>query len=181
MAKSPAPKTAKTPPAAEPSGKAVSQPSGLVGFILAMLALTGVAVGAGGFVGFMLNGKGEKAAQAHAPAEKHAAEPTKPNFANGAELRPLAPIVTNLAGPKGTWIRFEASLVLAAGAGTGPEINALPAHISEDILAFLRTVDLAQIEGPSGFQHLREDLNDRARVRSGGKVQELVIQTLIVE
>ena len=34
---------------------------------------------------------------------------------------------------------------------------------------------------PSGFQHLREDLNDRVRVRSGGKVRDLVIQSMIIE
>jgi flagellar FliL protein len=29
--------------------------------------------------------------------------------------------------------------------------------------------------------HLREDLNERARLRSGGKVRELVIQSLVLE
>jgi flagellar FliL protein len=42
-------------------------------------------------------------------------------------------------------------------------------------------VQLGQIEGASGFQNLREDLNDLVRIRSAGKVRELVIQTLIVE
>jgi flagellar FliL protein len=57
----------------------------------------------------------------------------------------------------------------------------LAAQITEDIVAFLRTVPLTQIQGASGFQHLREDLNDRVRVRSGGKVRDLVIQALIIE
>ena len=48
------------------------------------------------------------------------------------------------------------------------------------IIARLRP-KLAQIQGASGFQHLREDLNDRVRVRSGGKVRDLVIQSLIIE
>ena len=38
-----------------------------------------------------------------------------------------------------------------------------------------------QIEGANGFQNLREDLNERARVRSGGRVREVVIQSLVVE
>jgi hypothetical protein len=29
--------------------------------------------------------------------------------------------------------------------------------------------------------HLREDLNDRARVRSGGKVRDIIVHALIVE
>ena len=57
----------------------------------------------------------------------------------------------------------------------------LVAQIAEDIIAFLRTVTLVQIQGASGFQHLREDLNDRVRVRSGGKIRDLVIQSMIIE
>ena len=95
-----------------------------------------------------------------------------------ASLKPLPPIMTNLAGAKGTWIRIEASVVFAADAASP---NALAAAIAEDMVAYLRTVPLSQIEGPSGFLHLREDLNDRARIRSAGKVRELVIQALVLE
>ena len=94
-------------------------------------------------------------------------------------MRPLPPIVTNLASPERTWIRLEASLVVD-GDQTA-EANVLVAQIAEDIVAFLRTVALVQIQGASGFQHLREDLNDRVPVRSGGKVRDLVIQSMIVE
>jgi flagellar FliL protein len=61
------------------------------------------------------------------------------------------------------------------------EDNSLAGQIGEDILAFLRTLSLAQIQGASGFQHLREDLGDRVRTRSRGKVRDLIIQALIVE
>ncbi len=62
-----------------------------------------------------------------------------------------------------------------------PDAGTLSAQIVEDIVAFLRTVSLSQIQGASGFQHLREDLNDRVRVRSGGKVRDLVVQSMIIE
>ena len=61
------------------------------------------------------------------------------------------------------------------------ESEAMIAEVTEDIVAFLRTVPLEQLEGPSGFQHLREDLNDRARVRSKGRVSELIVQGLVIE
>ena len=67
------------------------------------------------------------------------------------------------------------------GLDAAKEENMLAGRISEDIVAFLRTVPLAQIEGANGFQHLREDLNDRARIRSEGRVREVIIQSLIVE
>jgi flagellar protein FliL len=49
------------------------------------------------------------------------------------------------------------------------------------MLAYLRTLSLAQIQGPSGLLHLREDLNERVKMRSKGVVQELVLETLIVQ
>ncbi|WP_052763752.1 flagellar basal body-associated FliL family protein [Microvirga massiliensis] len=54
-------------------------------------------------------------------------------------------------------------------------------EIRQDTLAYLRTVSLAQIQGPSGLLHLREDLNERVQIRSKGAVKELVIQALIVQ
>jgi flagellar FliL protein len=51
----------------------------------------------------------------------------------------------------------------------------------QDILSYIRTMSLAQIQGPSGLLHLREDLNERARLRSKGVIQELVLETLIVQ
>ena len=178
MAKSKAPAKPAEPAvkpavAAEP-GKDASPLS----FILAMLVLTGLGVGAGGLFGLQIAGRVEKAPAAKAEAAP-AAPAVKAKLGEGASLRPLTPIVTNLASPERTWVRLEASILLDADAGGDP--NVLIANISEDILAFLRTLSLPLVEGASGFQHLREDLNDRVRVRSGGKVRDLVIHTFILE
>jgi flagellar FliL protein len=48
-------------------------------------------------------------------------------------------------------------------------------------LGFLQTLSVLQLGGPSGLQHLREDLNDRAIVRSDGRVRELVIESIVVQ
>jgi flagellar FliL protein len=45
----------------------------------------------------------------------------------------------------------------------------------------MRTVKLPQVEGASGFQHLKEDLEERARIRSGGRVKKILIKTLLFE
>ena len=50
------------------------------------------------------------------------------------------------------------------------------ADIGDDIVAYLRTVSLAQIEGPRGLAASRQDLNERAAIRSAGKVRELIIE-----
>jgi flagellar FliL protein len=96
-----------------------------------------------------------------------------------AGLFDMPPIVTNLGAPRDTWIRLEASIVFDAKALPHPEVMAR--EIAGDELAYLRTVTLTQIEGPVGLQDIRQDLKERASIRSGGKVTELIIRTLVVQ
>jgi flagellar FliL protein len=148
----------------------------MLSLVAELAILTCFAVGAGGLFGMQVLSGSDIAGTR---PEAISSQGQKSRYSETDNLRPLPPIVTNLASPKGTWIRIEASVVVGADAAAGA--NALVAAIAEDIVAYLRTVPLAQIEGPSGFLHLREDLNDRARIRTGGKVRELVIQALVLE
>jgi flagellar protein FliL len=160
---------------AEAAPAPAKKPS-MLSLVAELAILTCFAVGAGGLFGMqMLSGSDNAGTRPEAISQQG----QKSRYSETANLKPLPPIVTNLASPKGTWIRIEASVVVGADAAAGA--NALVAAIAEDIVAYLRTVPLAQIEGPSGFLHLREDLNDRARIRTGGKVRELVIQALVLE
>lgn len=145
--------------------------------IAAVATLTLLGIGSGGLLGLHLRARLDGAAESK--AESAAQPQIKSPYPAGMGLRPLAPIVTNLAGAERTWIRLEGALVMEGDQSA--EAKMLAAQISEDIVAFLRTVPLAQVQGASGFQHLREDLNDRVRVRSNGKVHDLVIQALIIE
>jgi len=96
----------------------------------------------------------------------------------GAMIR-LAPIVTNLARPSETWIRLEGS-ILTDGV-EGELARALAAEVGGDLMAYLRTLALSQIEGASGLQALREDIAERVRLRSDGKARDFVIDTLVVQ
>ncbi len=91
----------------------------------------------------------------------------------------LPPIVTNLGGSSDVWVRLEASIVYDTKALPRPE--AVAGEIAADELAYLRTATLAQMEGPIGMQGIRQDLAERAKIRSGGKVAELIIRTLVVQ
>jgi flagellar FliL protein len=91
----------------------------------------------------------------------------------------LSPIVTNLGAPQDTWVRLESSIVFDPKTLLHPE--AVASQIGDDILAYLRTVSLHQLEGPIGLENIRQDLNERAATRSGGKVHALVIKTLVVQ
>ncbi len=143
--------------------------------ILPAMLLTVLAVGCGAGLGLHLAGITVASDQAPKLSPKDAASLL--NYDN-PRVKKLPPIVTNLAEPAETWARIEATIVFA---DVLPDTNMYTVQISEDILAFLRTVKLSQIEGPSNFQHLREDLKDRVAIRSGGEVSELIIESLVVQ
>ncbi len=141
-----------------------------------MALVTILAAAAGGLYGMQIvpivTGLLEARAKASEP-------PPAPRFAEGAKLKDLAPIITNLAQPPETWVRLEASLVLDAKATPLPDV--LVGEITNDVLAYMRTVTLKQIEGASGLRRLGEDLNERVSIRSDGRVHEVIIQTLVVQ
>ncbi len=148
----------------------------LVQLIIALVALTVIGAAAGGLLGIKLVGLAEHAIETR---PELTAELPEPAYSDGATLVALPPIVTNLGAPKDVWIRLEAAAVFKSV----PDMNTdvVVAMIGEDILAYLRTVSLYQIEGASGFLHLREDLLDRAMIRTKGKVSDLVITSLVLE
>jgi flagellar FliL protein len=148
------------------------------GGIAGILIVTLLAAAAGGGFGFYLSGslkEKEPPKKAAAGAKK---PEEKPNIAAGTKLVEMTPIIVNLAEPKTAWIRIEASLILD---GEVEGVQALSGKIAEDITAYLKSTTVAQLEGGSGFQNLREDLNERARLRGGKEVKELVVHGVIIE
>ncbi len=91
----------------------------------------------------------------------------------------LPPIVTNLGAPQDTWVRLEGSIIFDPK--TLPHPEAVAGQIGDDVLAYLRTVSLRQLEGPIGLENIRQDLNERAATRSGNKVRGFLIRTLVVQ
>jgi flagellar protein FliL len=145
---------------------------GIGALALVMALLTVVAGGVGFLSGNQLRRSLAQPASANAvPASPR---PPKPE---GLQVVPLPPVLTALAGDSG-WIRLEASVLVD---GDKPLPTEQPAKLAEDILALLRTLTLHQIAGASGFQHLREELTDRLKTRTGGRVREITIQSMVIE
>ena len=94
----------------------------------------------------------------------------------GSLLIQLAPMTTNLASPANIWVRLDASIVLDT-----PQPPEMVEAVHQDLLALLRTIKMHQIEGASGYQHFRADLKERAAIRSGGHVKDVLIRTLLFE
>ena len=167
------------------------------GFIIALVVLTLVGGGGGFFFGNkVLKSNGDSHAVA---AAGKAEEPPKEGAKEGehesghgsghgekdakeampsGELVQLAPIITNLAQPSGKYIRLEGAILVEPGYA---DAKILAAQVGEDVIMLLKTLVLAQIQGASGLNHLREDINERVRVRSEGKAHEFIIQSLVVE
>jgi flagellar protein FliL len=113
------------------------------------------------------------------PAQPQAAStPPPPAAANGRQVVTLPVVLTNLGGEGGGWVRLEAGAVFESDKPMPAE---LAARLAEDFTALLRTLSMQQLASASGFQHLREDLTERARTRSGGKVREVTIQAMVIE
>ena len=144
--------------------------------IFAMAILTLIAAGTGVATGFHILVTAERALDAR---KGTAPPPLASTYATTSRLRKLSPIVTNLAAPANNWARIEVSMV--TDSLSDEESGILSAHIGEDIVAYLRTTSVSQLEGARGLQHLRDDLTERANIRSLGKVKQLIIETLVIQ
>ena len=72
----------------------------------------------------------------------------------------------------------ETALVAAHGVKIEPD---LAASIQGDFAAYLSALSLPQLAGASGLQYLREDLEERAKLRSDGRVEKVIISSLVME
>ncbi|MBS0242947.1 MAG: flagellar basal body-associated FliL family protein [Proteobacteria bacterium] len=146
---------------------------GLIGFLIAVALLTVTCSGMGFFGGDLLK---RKLAQPETPQKviSEAKLDPKPD----QQLLQIPSLVTNLAGEKAPWVRLEASVILD---GQAPVQTALAAQLAQDATSLLRTLTMQQISGPSGFQNLRQELLDRFATRTGGRVSDLTIQSMVIE
>ncbi|MCI0734738.1 MAG: flagellar basal body-associated FliL family protein [Beijerinckiaceae bacterium] len=142
--------------------------------VMAVLTICAVAAGAGLGLAF-----GRTVPKESPPAAMPPSDAGGMKYGGETAVQEVPPVITNLAGQDTTWVRVQTSIVFDRKALQKPETVA--AEIGDDILAFMRTLSLAQISGASGLQHLREDLNERAAIRSGGLVRELILQSVVVQ
>jgi flagellar protein FliL len=147
-------------------------------WLLLFALLTLLAAGVGGVSSLYMIGQVERAVDERTKAEEETVQRVV-TYDSGSTVTSLGTLVTNLASPGDVWIRLEASVVVRTGTFANPQ--AMVAEIRQDLLGYLRTLSVAQIEGPSGLAHLREDLAERVQVRSKGQARDLFIETLVVQ
>ncbi|MGU3358994.1 flagellar basal body-associated protein FliL [Methylobacterium sp. M6A4_1b] len=164
--------------AAKTGDKADDKKGGGKGWILALALTSLVAIGTGGGLGMYLLSTVEKAVDVKKKDEEDKAVKVL-KYTGDLALRSVGSVVTNLADTNDAWVRLESSVVFKTGSVPNPDVAL--AEIRSDIVAYLRTVSLKQLEGASGLQHLREDLNERVALRTKGQVRELIVEMLVVQ
>lgn len=157
---------------------AKSKGSPLIMTIVGLLVLTVLGGGGGWVVGGMVAPRIKAATAAVQATAKAAGEGKKDAATEGQAngIVTLDPITTNLAYPSQNWIRLEIALVFK-----GPPDAQLAQSIHQDILSYVRTVSLQQIEGARGLQYLRDDIQERVDLRSEGRVSKVMFRTFVIE
>ena len=155
-------------------------------FVVIVLLLSLVGAGAGFAVGSILQSgplAGNSVPEAETVNKPEAAEgdgeETELIDPHSLRVVPFPPVLTTLAEPKGKWIRLEGSIMITTDAEDPPEV--LAERSGEQILTYLRSVRLDQIEGPTNVLGFREDLNEMLHVLSKGQVKGILINGLVVE
>lgn len=146
----------------------------IVALIAVVVVLTLIAAGGGWFLGGQLGLVVAGADAAKADSNKKAPAEEMPT----GSVVPLKPILTNVKIPQDVWLRLEAGVIARPGEKISDE---LAATVAGDFMAFLRTVNLMQLRGPAGLEYLRMDLQERARMRSEGKIEKVYIWALVME
>jgi len=157
-----------------------AQEGGKAGSLVGFAIVTVVALGFGAGFGMLISDE-PTAVQVESDVETPSAKARNKAAAAvpaTSRLVALPPLVVNLAQPRDTWIRIEASLLVDQKV-EGADV--LAARLAEDFVAYLRTASLSQFEGPSGFQNLREDLVDRAMIRGREHIKDVIIHGVVVE
>jgi len=163
---------------------------GGMGFVIGLVVATLVAAGAGAGLGFVLGPnlatpKQEKQQAQEQEEEEEKQARFKPEYTAPGTVVRLKPVIANLRAPFKSWARLEAAMLVGADIGKDKEkaqaVEALKAIVEQDITAWLRTLALKDLEGPSSLTFLHDDLTERARIRSKGLVREIIILTLVVE
>jgi flagellar protein FliL len=165
---------------AQDGAKAEAPPSGGgMGQLIISIVLAVVIGGAGGAAfGFLapLGGAQRTAASTDADHPDPAHIPGR--FPDDAMEIGLEPIIADLDGPQRNKVRLDLAIIAAHGT---PANSPLKSEIREDVIALLRGVKVADIEGVRGFQNLRQQLEDRAKIRGRGAILGLLIGGLAIQ
>lgn len=161
-----------TPAAAEP------KKSGVMGLVIALLVTTGLGIGGGAVLALnqvdtIAAAEKKKAIEAPRMVDDALA------WSKDTAVVDLDPVIANLASPSQMWIRLETAIIFNKDEVS--DVARLKTEVTGDILAFVRTVTVGELQGASALNHLRDDLNERVRFQTAGAVEELIIEAMVLQ
>jgi flagellar FliL protein len=93
--------------------------------------------------------------------------------------REMPPLITNLLMPADMWIRLESTIVFDQADFENPDV--IVAEVSGDLLAYLRSLTIREVQGAEGLMFLRQELKERGALRTKGRMKDIIIQALVVQ
>ncbi len=161
--------------------KTENQPAGggVGGFMMSAIVAVILGAGGGGAFGYFAMPDGSPS---NSPPKNESASPAPApvigRFPNDAIELAIPAVITDLDTDPKIRARLDVSIIVAHGT---PETTTLLGEVREDVVAYLKGLTLSDIQGVRGFQNLREQLDDRARIRGRGAVLGLLIGGLVLE
>lgn len=145
-----------------------------------MPSLIAIVLGAGGGAafGYFAIPDGTAASPPAQGETKPQPPPTPGRFPNDAMELAVPSVITDIGTDPRMRARLDVSIIVAHGTS---ESTTLIGEVREDMIAYLKGLTVADIQGVRGFQNLREQLDDRARVRGRGAILGLLIGGLVLE
>lgn len=137
-------------------------------------------IGGGGAFGYFVipSVPASLSKDAPTPTAAASAAPQVGRFPNDALEIGIPSIIVDLKGEPRSRVRLDLSLVAVHGTA---ETGTLKDEVREDVIAYLKGLTVADIQGVRGFQNLREQLDDRAKIRGRGAILGLLIGGFVIE
>jgi flagellar FliL protein len=137
-------------------------------------------IGGGGAFGYFAIPVGTAPAPAEVakPAAIALESPSSGRFPSDALEITVPSIIMDLSGEPKARVRLDVSIVAVHGTSRS---SVLPNEVREDIITYLKGLTVADIQGVRGLQNLREQLEDRAKIRGRGAILGLLIGGFVIE
>jgi flagellar FliL protein len=147
--------------------------------VKSMLIAAALGIGGGAAFGYFVMPVGNAVPVEEAKAASAAPQvPVQGRFPSDALEIGIPSIIVDLSGEPRSRVRLDVSIVAVHGTS---QFGFLKNEVREDVIAYLKGLTVADIQGVRGFQNLREQLEDRAKIRGRGAILGLLIGGFVIE
>ncbi len=162
------------------NGSAPSAAPSTGDLVKSMIAAVVLGIAGGGAFGYFAIPVGPAPAPVEEakPASVAPEAPSAGRFPSDALEISIPSIIVDLSGEPKARVRLDVSIVAVHGTS---EASVLKNEVREDIIAYLKGLTVADIQGVRGLQNLREQLEDRAKIRGRGAILGLLIGGFVIE